>query len=68
MGWIRNDLAVTYAKLEKFDACEEILAPLKEDAVKSKDDIENNYPPLEAEVFWPILKATKTNLKLCKIK
>ena len=65
-GWIRNDLAVTYAKLEKFDECGKVLAPLKEDAKLNKDELE--YPPLESETYWPIIKATKTNLKLCKIK
>lgn len=65
-GWIRNDLAVTYAKLEKFDTCEKILAPLKDDSKLTKDELE--YPPLEAETYWPVIKATKTNLKLCKVK
>lgn len=65
-GWIRNDLAVTYAKLQKFDTCKKVLAPLKEDAKLNKDELE--YPPLENDMYWPVIKATKTNLKLCKVK
>jgi len=65
-GWIRNDLAVTYAKLQKFDACEKVLAPLKADSKLSKDELE--YPPTDAISYWSILQATKTNLKLCNVK
>jgi hypothetical protein len=68
MGWIRNDLAITYVKLKKFDVCAKVLFPLKDDAEQDEDDLKNNYPPIEAEMFWPIVKATKTNLKLCKVK
>jgi hypothetical protein len=67
-AWIRNDLAVTYAKLKKFDICEKVLIPLKEDADKDEEDLKNEYPPLEADMYWQIIKATKTNLKLCEVK
>jgi hypothetical protein len=45
---------------------DKVLAPLKEDSKLNKDELE--YPPLESETYWPVIKATKTNLKLCKVK
>jgi hypothetical protein len=66
--WIRNDLAVTYAKLERFDDCSKILEPLKEDAQMTEEELQNNYPWLYVESNRTVIKATRTNLKLCKIK
>jgi tetratricopeptide (TPR) repeat protein len=67
-AWIRNDLAITYAKLGKLEQCSKILEPLKEDAKLSIEDMKLNYPPFEGEMYVPIMKATKTNLKICKVK
>jgi hypothetical protein len=67
-GRIRNDLAVAYAKVKKFNECSKILDPLKEDAQKDEEDLKNEYSPSDAESYWSIIKSTKTNLKLCKLK
>jgi hypothetical protein len=65
IGRIRNDLAVTFHKLRDFDACRAVLAPLAEDAALTDAEIEEKYPPTDAEMFLPIVRATRTNLKLC---
>lgn len=68
LAWIRNDLAITYAKLGKFEDCSKVLEPLKADAKLSEEQIKEDYPPVEALTYLPILKATRTNLKICKVK
>lgn len=64
-GRMRNDLAVTLHKLGDFAACNKVLAPLAEDARKNDEGIRDAYPPSDAENYLPIVRATRTNLKLC---
>jgi hypothetical protein len=66
-SWIQNDLAVAYAKLNKVNECAKVLADLKGDSELTEEELQESYPRLEAELFWPVVKATKTNLKLCKL-
>lgn len=65
VGRIRNDLAVTLHKLRDLDACRTVLAPLAEDAALSDDEIREKYPPTDADSVLPIVRATRTNLRLC---
>lgn len=65
IGWVRNDLALTHAKLGHREICRQLLQPLAEDAAQTDDQIRENYPPSDAENYLPIVKATRTNLKLC---
>lgn len=65
-GWIRNDLALTQFKLNDRAACLKTLQPLAEDAARTDDGIKENYPPADAEIFLPVVRATRTNLKLCR--
>ncbi|SEJ68250.1 MULTISPECIES: hypothetical protein [unclassified Variovorax] len=65
-GWIRNDLALTQYKLDDRAACLKTLQPLAEDAALSDDGVKENYPPADAEIFLPVVRATRTNLKLCR--
>lgn len=67
-GRIRNDLAVTLHKLNDLAGCRAVLAPLAEDAASTDDQIREGYPPSDAESYLPIVKATRTNLKLCREK
>lgn len=62
---IRNDLAVTLHKLSARDACRQALAPLAEDARKTDAQIREDYPPTDAESYLPVVRATRTNLRLC---
>lgn len=64
-GRVRNDLALTQAKLGDKAACRRTLAPLAVDAAKSDDALKEAFPPADAEDYLPILKATRFNLKLC---
>ena len=67
-GRIRNDLAVTLHKLGELAECQRVLEPLMEDARLSDDELRNNYPPSDADMLLPIVRATRTNLRLCKAK
>jgi hypothetical protein len=64
-GRIRNDLAITEYKIGNTAACRQILKPLADDAAKTDEDLRGNYPPADAESYMPVIKATRTNLRLC---
>ncbi len=63
---IRNDLAVTLYHLQDRAACLSVLDPLAADAAKTDDAIREDYPPTDADDYLPLVKAARTNLKLCK--
>lgn len=63
---IRNDLAVTLYHLHDRTACLSTLDPLAADAAKSDAGIRENFPPTDADDYLPLVKAARTNLKLCK--
>lgn len=63
---IRNDLAIAQFHLGKKAACLKTLAPLEENAAKSDDDLQSDYPPSDWDEYRPLIKAARTNLKLCK--
>jgi hypothetical protein len=65
MGWIRNDLALTRYKLKDLAGCRRLLAPLAEYAAKSDDQVLREAPSADAETYPPLLRATRTHLKLC---
>ncbi len=67
-GEILNDIAITQYKLGQRDACLRTLAPLAEDAAMSDDAIREGYPPSDADVWLPIVKAARFNLGLCRKK
>jgi hypothetical protein len=64
LGWVRNDLAITYHKLKDDASCLEVLKPLAELANTPDDDIKG-MGPADAEYRIPIAKAARHNLKLC---
>lgn len=65
-GWMRNDLAVTLHKLGDAAECRKTLEPLAEVAAKSDAAIREDYPPNDADVMMSMVRATRTNLKLCQ--
>lgn len=66
-GWVSNDLALTQYKLGKIDACLLSLQALTEDTNKTDQQILEKYvSPAVGESWLPIIKATRTNLKLCQ--
>jgi len=62
---LRNDLAITLYHLHDRAACLAALEPLAEDAAGSDDDLLSRGE-VEAEVMRPVVRAARTNLKLCK--
>lgn len=64
-GWMRNDLAITQFRLGDTAGCLRTLEPLAKDAAKSDAQIQSDFPPTDAENWLPVVKAARTNLKLC---
>ena len=65
---IRNNLAVTYAKMGDKDQCSKILQPYKKEIV-SKNPMEERDPPVTyvfEEEYKVQLKNARYNWKLCQ--
>lgn len=67
-GRIRNDLAITQYHLGQLAECRKTLEPLMEEASKTKEELQEIYPPSDFESYLPIAKATMHNAKLCAEK
>lgn len=63
-GWVRNDLAVTYRHLGDAAACRKVLEPLAAEAAKPDPPVKELLSR-ERESLR-IVRATRTNLKLCQ--
>lgn len=68
LDWIRNDIALTQYHLNQFDACLTSLKPLISYAAKNTDELHNDIPYFMQDAYLGIIKATRTNLKLCTSK
>ena len=66
LGSIRNDLAITQYHLHRPKDCLKTLEPLAADASLSDEDIRKNFAPTDADNYLPIVRATRTNLELCR--
>lgn len=64
--WLRNDLALAQLRAGDAAACRTTLAPLAAAAGLRDEDIRNQYPPSDADAYLGVLKATRTNLQLCR--
>ena len=65
-GWIRNDLALVQLRTGDAAACLRTLEPLAKDAAKSDAQIRDEMvAPTDIENWLPVVKAARTNLKLC---
>ena len=64
-GWIRNDLALTYLRLDDKPGCLKLLEPFKDLAAMDEKALTENYPPFDAQIRAPIARATRTNIRLC---
>jgi hypothetical protein len=67
-GRIRNDLAVTLHKLGDLAGCQAVLQTLAEEAKATDSELQEKYPPTDLESYMPVVRSTRTNLKLCKGK
>lgn len=64
-GWIRNDLAITMHRLGDHDRCRGLLSKYADDAALPDEEIAKGYPPSDAEGYLSVVKAVRTNLRLC---
>lgn len=64
-GAIRNDYAITGHKLGDDAACLEALAPYRDAAGRSDDDITDGMTPAVIDDYLTVVHAARTNLKLC---
>lgn len=64
-GRVRNDLAVTMHKLNDLSGCLLVLQPLADDAQLTDPEFRSGHPPSDADMMLPIVRAARTNLKLC---
>lgn len=65
--WLRNDLALTAYKLGNTSNCQQWLQPLLEESQKTDEVLKEDYPPTDYESVLPVIKATRTNTKLCGV-
>lgn len=65
-GWVANDLALTQFKLGDHAGCISTLQGLAPDAALSDGDIRGKFPPADSDMYLPVVRATRTNLKLCR--
>ena len=65
-GWMRNDLALAQLRAGDAATCLRTLEPLAKDAAKSDAQITRDMvAPTDVENWLPVVKAARTNLKLC---
>lgn len=62
VGWIESDLAITRLKLGDRAGCRAALEGHAHLGALSEDEIAENYPPIEAELYGRLAKAVRTNL------
>lgn len=63
-AWIRNDLALARLRAGDKVACRTTLSPIAEIASSGSDQWDGPPPP-DAEEWLRVVRATRTNLKLC---
>ncbi|MCZ8285022.1 MAG: hypothetical protein O9353_06160, partial [Bacteroidia bacterium] len=67
-GRVLNDLALTQFKLDDRAGCIRTLQGLAKDAAMSDEEVRGNFPPTDADMYLPVVRATRTNLRLCTKK
>jgi hypothetical protein len=65
-GRVQNDLAITQYHLGDKAGCQATLKDFAEDAARTDAQVRDDYPPSDADIYLPVLKAARTNLKKCK--
>jgi len=67
-GGIRNDLAIAQYKNGLYAQCLATLEPYAEDARKDDDAVTEGWTPMLADDYLSIVRAARTNLRLCRSK
>lgn len=62
---VRNDLAVTMHKLGEVARCRLLLDPLAAHARTRDEELRAQLPPMVVDAYLPVVRATRTNLRLC---
>jgi uncharacterized membrane protein YkvA (DUF1232 family) len=62
---VRNDLAVTMHKLGELPRCRLLLDPLAALAREKDDELRDRFAPVEVDGALSVIRATRTNLRLC---
>ena len=65
-GWLRNDLALAQLRLGDTKGCRATLEPFAAYAAKSDEKNREDQGPNLADILGPVIRATRTNLKLCQ--
>ena len=60
-----NDLALKQFNLGDRACCIRTLQGLAPDATLSDEEVKGKFPPTDADMYLPVVRATRTNLKLC---
>lgn len=65
LGDIRNDIAITQYKNGLHNECLKTLDPYVIDTKRKDSAVINDWPPNQAEEYLKIVKASRTNIRLC---
>jgi hypothetical protein len=65
-GWIRNDLALAQLRAGDAAACRSTLKPLEREAARDDESLRVDRAPIDGERYVALMKAVRTNLKLCR--
>ena len=66
LGYLSNDLAITQYKLQDFAGCLRTLQDYAADAKLSDKEVQESMPPFDGEMQLKIVRAARTNIKLCQ--
>lgn len=64
-AWIANDIALALFKAGDSQGCLDTLAFMQRDAAMSDAQFSETYPPEHVRAFRPVVRAARTNLRLC---
>lgn len=64
-GWIRNDVAIAQYRSGDLKACRRTLAEFGSDIEETEEQVYGRFQPNDAENWWPVVSAARTNKKLC---
>ena len=67
-GWIRNDLALAQYRGGDAAGCLRSLQPLASAAAKDDETLREDRAPVDAERYVTLIRAVRTNLKLCRAR
>jgi hypothetical protein len=67
-GWMRNDLALAQYRAGDSAACRRSLQTLEKAAAQDDESLRVDRAPIDGERYVALIKAVRTNLKLCRAR